>query len=39
MYVVPMEGAVRIALCATPAHSIPRLVDALAEGIETARAA
>ncbi|WP_419857414.1 aminotransferase class I/II-fold pyridoxal phosphate-dependent enzyme [Candidatus Palauibacter irciniicola] len=39
VYVVPMKGAVRIALCATPAHSIPRLVDALAEGIATARAA
>lgn len=39
VYVVPMEGAVRIALCATPAHAIPRLVEALAEGIATARAA
>lgn len=34
VYVVPMEGAVRVALCATTAAEIPRLVDALAEGIE-----
>lgn len=39
VYVVPMEGAVRIALCATPAASLPRLVDALAAGVATARAA
>ena len=39
VYVVPMEGAVRIALCATPVESIPRLVGALANGIADARAA
>ena len=39
VYIVPMEGAVRIALCATPAASLPRLVDALAEGVVAARAA
>ena len=39
VYVIPMDGAVRIALCATPAASLPRLVDALAAGIATARAA
>ena len=39
VYVVPLPGAVRIALCATPASTIPRLVDALAEGIAAARAA
>jgi len=32
VYVVPMEGAVRVALCATPVAHIPRLVDALAAG-------
>lgn len=39
VYVVPMEGAVRIALCATPSAALPRLVDALADGIAAARAA
>jgi aromatic-amino-acid transaminase len=38
VYVLPMPGAVRVALCATPVASIPRLVDALAEGVEAARA-
>jgi len=33
VYVVPMPGAVRLALCATPVSSIPRLVDALAVGV------
>jgi aromatic-amino-acid transaminase len=29
VYVVPMKGAVRIALCSTPAADVPRLVQAL----------
>ncbi len=33
VYVVPMHGAVRVALCATPTSAIPRLVDALAAGV------
>lgn len=36
VFVVPMDGAVRVALCATPASSIPRLVAALAEGVGAA---
>ncbi|MCG8469582.1 MAG: aminotransferase class I/II-fold pyridoxal phosphate-dependent enzyme [Gemmatimonadetes bacterium] len=39
VYVVPMEGAVRAALCATPVAQVPRLVDALAEGVMAARGA
>ena len=39
VYVLPMPGAVRVALCATPEAAIPRLVDALAAGVEAARAA
>lgn len=38
VYVLPMPGAVRVALCATPVASIARLVDSLAEGVEAARA-
>jgi len=30
VFVVPLQGAVRVALCATPAAAIPRLVEALA---------
>jgi len=33
VYVVPMRGAVRVALCSTPARDVPRLVEALAEGV------
>jgi len=33
VFVVPLRGAVRVALCSTPAARIPRLVDALAEGV------
>jgi aromatic-amino-acid transaminase len=33
VYAVPMPGAVRLALCATPVASIPRLVDAVAAGV------
>lgn len=36
VYVVPMEGAVRVALCATPEGQVPRLVDALVEGVVAA---
>ncbi len=32
VFVVPLDGAVRIALCATPEQDVPRLVRALAEG-------
>ena len=30
VYVLPLKGAVRVALCGTPLREIPRLVDALA---------
>ena len=33
VYVVPMRGAVRVALCSTPARDVPRLVAALREGV------
>ncbi len=36
VYVVPMEGAVRVALCSTPEVAIPRLVEALRMGLEAA---
>ncbi len=32
VYVLPLKGAVRVALCGTPLAQIPRLVDALASG-------
>jgi len=32
VYVLPLKGAVRVALCGTPLAQIPRLVDALAVG-------
>jgi aromatic-amino-acid transaminase len=37
VYVVPMKGAVRVALCSTPARDVPRLVQALATGVARAR--
>lgn len=37
VYVVPIPGAVRVALCATPLPAVPRLVEALAEGVVAAR--
>ncbi len=37
VYVVPSRGAVRVALCSTPAREVPRLVDALAEGLRAAQ--
>ena len=39
VFVVPMKGAVRAALCSTPAAAVPRLVAALVEGVSAARAA
>ena len=36
VYVVPMEGAVRVALCATPEAQVPRIVEALRIGVEAA---
>jgi len=38
VYVLPLAGAVRVGLCATPTRSLPRLVAALADGVEAARA-
>jgi len=37
VYVTPIDGAVRVALCSTPAATIPRLVEALTEGVTAAR--
>ena len=37
VFVVPLKGAVRVAICATPAEKIPRVIDALAEGIQAVR--
>ena len=36
VFVVPMDGAVRIALCSTPSSSIRRLVAALQKGVAAA---
>jgi len=36
VYVVPLDGAVRIALCSTQAKDVPRLVSALEEGLSAA---
>ena len=36
VYVVPLNGAVRVALCATPLAAVPRLVDVLGIGIQAA---
>ena len=36
VYVVPMEGAVRVALCCTPEAKIPRIVEALRTGVDAA---
>lgn len=36
VFVVPVSGAVRVALCSTPVRSIPRLVEALASGLRAA---
>jgi aromatic-amino-acid transaminase len=37
VFVVPLTGAVRVAICATPTGKIPRLVDALEAGVSAAR--
>src|SRR6185503_16671594 len=36
VYVVPVAGAVRVAVCSTPVRTIPRLVEALAAGVRAA---
>ncbi len=36
VFVVPLKGAVRIALCSTPASEVPRLVAALESGVRLA---
>jgi aromatic-amino-acid transaminase len=36
VFVVPIGTAVRVALCSTPARDVPRLVQALSEGVATA---
>ena len=38
VYVIPLKGAVRVALCATPESEIPRLIAALRAGIDQAEA-
>jgi aromatic-amino-acid transaminase len=37
VFVVPIQGAVRVALCSTPARDVARLVAALSEGVKVAR--
>ncbi len=37
VYVVPLNGAVRLALCATPVAHIPRLVESLKRGVAAAK--
>jgi aromatic-amino-acid transaminase len=36
VFVVPLAGAVRVALCSTPRAAVPRLVEALAAGVREA---
>ena len=36
VYVVPIPGAVRVAICSTPASAMPRLVEALSKGVAAA---
>lgn len=36
VYVVPIPGAVRVAICSTPASAVPRMVDALQAGLAAA---
>lgn len=36
VFLVPVKGAVRVALCATPASTVPRVVEALTEGVRKA---
>ncbi len=37
VYVLPISGAVRVALCSTPLSEIPRLLDALRKGVAAAK--
>lgn len=37
VFVVPLDGGVRVALCSTPTAQVPRLVDALAAGVAAAK--
>ena len=39
VFVIPINGAVRVGLCATPTKALPRLVDALAQGVAAAGSA
>ena len=39
VFVVPMDGAVRIALCAVAKSDVPDLVDAVGKGVEAAESA
>ncbi|NNF39610.1 MAG: aminotransferase class I/II-fold pyridoxal phosphate-dependent enzyme [Gemmatimonadetes bacterium] len=36
VYVVPIDGAVRVALCCTPAEVVPRMIEVLARGVAAA---
>jgi aromatic-amino-acid transaminase len=36
VFVVPIQGALRIALCSTPARDVPTLVDAIVHGLHAA---
>ncbi|MFN0244054.1 MAG: pyridoxal phosphate-dependent aminotransferase [Planctomycetota bacterium] len=36
VFVVPIRGAVRVALCSTPVRDVPRLVQALQAGVQAA---
>ena len=35
VFVVPIPGALRVALCSTPARDVPRLVEALHDAVQT----
>jgi len=37
VYTIPIPGAVRVAMCSTPTHAVPRLIDALQQGVAAAR--
>lgn len=37
VFIVPIQGAVRVALCSTAARDVLRLVEALAQGVQAAR--
>ena len=34
VFVVPIEGAVRVALCSTPVSDVPKVVEALEQALE-----